>query len=174
MEYDYSPGTHHDYIAPKAPRLTTRVTRADGTDLEIAFVDGRLMLDGPDAEEFDKARAKYPALNQYVQRVNRERALELVREHQASQIHSIKGGIDSRASMGMQPGVNIASGKRLAELAPNNPEGLKQFVNELAGADNIVINEPHGDPHVVAESDPNAPPVKAGPIMFSAPPVPAN
>lgn len=158
-EYDYSPGTSHDYISSKAPRLSTRI-EVDGADVYIQFESGRLVLDGPIAKAFDEMRAKQPALSQYVQRVNRERAIEMVRAHEAAQVHSIKGGIDSRAAMGMQPDVLVASGKRLAEMAPNNPTALKQFVEELTGADNIAITEQQSSPVSEAEM-----PV-ASPVLF--------
>jgi hypothetical protein len=154
---DYSPGTKHAFIAPDSPGLSTRITLKDedgnNVRVKIRFKNGRYEADGPVAKVLDACLAKDGSAlgRESVRRVDMAQAAAIADAHAARLRGAAMRGTTHTGHLSEMRG-NVAAGsaKTLAEVAPNNPEGLEQFTQELAG-DNIVITEetnkdiPHAD-----------------------------
>jgi hypothetical protein len=136
----YAVGTVHEYAAIRAPNLRTRVV-VGGKDVETQFVRGVAKVDGPVAQEFDRCiNEQIGGLYQLVRKLDREAAIRLAKEHAASAGRgaAVKGGFHSGAIQQLRNEARAASGQSLAEAAPNNPEELAKFADDLAHNDLLI------------------------------------
>lgn len=137
----YHPDIEHIYIAEKAPKLRTSL-EVDGVRHSLKFKDGRLVLKGAIAKAFDEDAMSTPAMTSRVKKVNKALGEQLVRQHQSMMSGSaVKGSADTMALSRLKGVVQPGSAKSLGEMAPNNPEALKAFADELAHGDMAITEK---------------------------------
>lgn len=159
----YAEGTEHEYAAIRAPNLQTRVT-INGVDVPIRFNRGVVKVDGPVAKEMDRCIAQQiGGLYQHVRKMDREAAIALAKQHAAGiRSAAAKGGMTSKAVQDMRSEAFRASGHQLAAAAPNNPEDLAKFSDELSH-DALLITELQRS----NLGEHNTPPTVAKPSLFA-------
>lgn len=150
----------HEYVTPRAPFFKTKVTIGkgeDARDVPLNFENGRLTITDADvAAELDRVLAENANLRSYIKKVDRDAALALVREHQREQ--AVKGATDTAALDKMRPTHMQGSTKTLGEIAPNNPEALEKFSDDLAHGDMPVTETVEFPPEVdVNKAQPEKP-----------------
>lgn len=137
----YGEDTLHEYASVNAPGLRLRLV-VNGEDVVVKFVKGRLNLPGPTAKALDDAcKRTGSSVGALVRKMDRAAAIALAKQHAANQFRgaAAKGSFDTSALNSMRPSTMMASQQSLAEAAPNNPEELAQFTEELAHGDMLIV-----------------------------------
>jgi hypothetical protein len=155
----YGPETTHEYAATRAPNLRTRLT-VDGKDVEVKFVRGVVTLDGPAAKELDRCIEKQiGGIFQHVRKMDRAAAIELAKQHAAGiRGSAAKGGFTSQTVQQLRAEGMAASGQSLADAAPNNPEELKKFADDLAHGDMLIVEMQNSNVGEIKQPAPEAKP----------------
>jgi len=72
--------------------------------------------------------------------MDRNAAVELAKQHAAGIRNSAaKGGFTSQTVQQLRAEAMAGSGQSLADAAPNNPEELKKFADDLANGDLLIV-----------------------------------
>lgn len=159
----YAEGTVHEYASLRAPNLRTRVSIGK-EDHEVQFVRGAVKVDGPVAREMDRCiERQIGGLYQHVRKMDRAAAIAIATAHAAGiRNAAAKGGMTSKTVQDMRAEAFRASSHQLAEAAPNNPEELAKFSEELAHGDMLVTELKNS---AIGEVKVDTPPAK--PNLFS-------
>lgn len=136
----YGIDTVHEYAAIRAPNLQTRLT-VGGQDVHVKFVRGVAAINGPAAKELDRCiEHQIGGIFQHVRKMDRNAAVELAKQHAAGIRNSAaKGGFTSQTVQQLRAEAMAGSGQSLADAAPNNPEELKKFADDLANGDLLIV-----------------------------------
>lgn len=137
MSNDYSPEVEHVYVSPKAPKLRTSIT-IDEKTYPVVFENCQVILKGEVARVFDETAMTKHAIRQYVHKVDKLAAEELVRAHMKNQGSAVKGAADTANLDRLRGQITEGSSKTLGEMAPNNPDALAAFSKTLANGDLLV------------------------------------
>lgn len=140
----YAAGVFHHYTSREALGFSTRLTLSNGSDFHVQFENGAVKLDGEVARVFDSQLATNQAISSRVSKINREAALQLVREHQSAIRNSaVSGGMNSE-SMRMSTEAFAASNQ--ASQGIGNPQELADLKNAMHEAGIVVTVADDGKP----------------------------
>jgi len=150
----YAAGIEHVYVSPKAPRFKTSIIVYDDfqekrVKKSIQFDNGQLVLESDLARAFDEQAMATHAVKQYVSKVSKDKGLEIVRAHQRMMQTGVRGSADTSQLARLHGDQLTGSARALGEVAPNNPEALQEFKEQLAHGDMEVTEHVE---HAAAET----------------------
>jgi hypothetical protein len=128
----YAPGTEHTYVSLNAPKFKTRI-EIDGQDFRIAFENGTLKLNGPEAAAFDAVLHKpNSAVARSVRKVDKELGEKMALAHMEERAQvAAKGPFSSNQRMEMLH--STLKGRQVDMQRLATPEAAAKYAEELGG-----------------------------------------